>query len=82
MVSSSTRRFPSTAIESTVCACAGAETATAAKVAAAGAANMTKAANSPPLTRIPNIMRNAPLSLAMPDRSPTTRQIPNLPLSL
>jgi hypothetical protein len=62
MVSTSTRRLPSTVIESTVCATAGADIATAAKVAATGTANMTKAANKPPLTRIPNIMRDAPLS--------------------
>jgi hypothetical protein len=35
---------------------------TPASVAAAGTANMIRAANKPPRTRIPKFMRNAPLS--------------------
>src|SRR6478736_574822 len=62
MVSTSTRRLPSTAIEATVWAAAGADTSPAASVAATGTANMIRAARKPPRTRIPKIMRNAPLS--------------------
>ena len=62
MVSTSTRRFPSTAIDAAVCAAACDETQRAATVAATGTANITRAASKPPRTRIPKFMRNAPLS--------------------
>jgi hypothetical protein len=78
MVSTSTRRFPSTPIVSTVWATAGATTNAAAKVAATGTPNMIRAANKPPLTRIPKIMRNAALILPMPVHAPTDQQIPTL----
>ena len=76
MVSTSTRRFPSTAIEAAVWAAAGEDTSTAASVAATGTANMIRAANKPPRTRIPNIMRNAPLSFRCRPAPPRTGRFP------
>src|SRR2546425_10771034 len=62
MVSTSTRRLPSTWIVDTVWAAAGDGTSKTANVAATGVANMIRAANKPPRTRIPKFMRRAPLS--------------------
>src|SRR6266550_2180721 len=59
MVSTSTRRFPSTAIDATVWAAAGTDTS----APAIGTATMIRAPSRAPRTRIPNIMRNAPSSL-------------------
>src|SRR5258708_9851225 len=61
MVSTSTRRLPSTTIEAAVWAAAGADINAAATVAATGMATKIRAANKPPRTRIPTVMRNAPL---------------------
>src|SRR5580704_10800819 len=63
MVSTSTRRFPTTSIDETVStAFAGEATDRAASEATTGAPNMIRAASKPPRTRIPNFMRKAPLS--------------------
>src|SRR6266851_1086555 len=62
MVSTSTRRLPSTWIEDTDWATAGDAITTVANVAATGTANMIRAAKRPPRTRIPTFMRNAPSS--------------------
>src|SRR6478672_7776374 len=62
MVSISTRRLPSTWIEDTVWAAVGDGTSKTANTAATGVANMIRAANEPPRTRIPTFMRRAPLS--------------------
>src|SRR5712671_2288681 len=59
MVSTSTRRFPSTAIDATVWAAAGTDTS----APPIGTATMIRAPSRAPRTRIPNIMRNAPSSL-------------------
>src|SRR6266404_8797498 len=61
MVSISTRRLPSTWIEDTVWAAATDGTSKTANMAT-GTANMIRAANKPPRTRIPKFMRKAPLS--------------------
>src|SRR5882757_2250062 len=63
MVSSSTRRLPSTVIDAVVWATADDETTAAHSVAATGMAIMIRAATRPPRnTRSPTFMRNAPLS--------------------
>jgi hypothetical protein len=56
MVSASTRRLPSTWIEDTVWAAAGDDTS----VAATCMTHIIRAANTPPRTRIPTFMVNAP----------------------
>jgi len=61
MVSTSTRRLPSTWIVDTVWAAAADGTSKTANMAATGVANMIRAANKPPRTRIPKFMRRAPL---------------------
>src|SRR4051794_20041077 len=61
MVSSSTRRLPSTTIEDTVWAAAGDDIRVAVTAAATGTATKIRAPNKPPRTRIPTFMRQAPL---------------------
>src|SRR5579871_3973887 len=63
MVSTSTRRLPTTSMLFTVStAKAGDGTSKAASVVSTGTANMIRAANKPPRTCIPNFMRDAPSS--------------------
>jgi hypothetical protein len=77
IVSNSTRRFPSTEIDDRVWAAAGDDMSGTATIAATGAVATIRAASSVPRnTRIPTFMRNAPLSILMPTRSPRIRQIP------
>jgi hypothetical protein len=61
IVSDSTRRFPSTAIEDTVWAAADDETSPTASVVATGTAKSIRAAVKPPRTCIPKLMRSAAL---------------------
>src|SRR3954466_13534093 len=76
MVSTSTRRLPSTTIEDAVCAATGVEISAAATVAATGMATRTRAANKPPRTRIPTVMRNAPLLSLSPPAPLRTDRFP------
>ena len=62
MVSTSTRRFPTTSIWLTLCAAACVETSVTASGVTTGTANIIRAANKPPRTRIPTFMRDAPSS--------------------
>src|SRR4051794_20043082 len=61
MVSASTRRLPSTAMEDAVWAATGDAINPAATVPATGIAAVIRGANKPPRTRIPTTMRKAPL---------------------
>src|SRR6202522_3112738 len=76
IVSISTRRLPWTSIEDTVWAATGDETSETPSVATAGAANIISAASTPPRSRIPTFMRNAPLSFQCRLVPPRSGRIP------